>query len=226
MSIANNFNHIRERINTACRVSGRDPKDVSILGAAKSAGPDKIREACEAGLMLVGENRIQEALPKMDALKDTDIEWHFIGRLQKNKAQHAASRFNTIQSVDTLSLAERLERVCDQLECTVNVFAEINVGGEVLKGGISPRDAEALCAAVADMDHLTLTGLMTVPPYHPDPENARPYFKEVKILFDDLSGKFSSLVQLSMGMSEDFEVAVQEGSTMVRLGRILFGERG
>lgn len=225
MSIPERLEMIRERIAGACRRAGRDPGEITLLGATKTQGEEKIRQAFDAGLQIFGENRVQEARDKIQSLSDLPLTWHFIGHLQKNKAGAAIDLFDTIQSVDSSSLARRLEHVAAQKEQTVSVCVEINIGGEVTKSGVSRNQIESLCEEISEYDHLRLKGIMSIPPYHPDPEKVRPYFLELKQLFDRLSSKYRSLKVLSMGMSEDFEAAVEEGSTMVRLGRVLFGER-
>ena len=225
MDLRDRLSEIMDRMDRACRRSGREMEEVTLLGATKTVGPETIRKACEAGLELFGENRVQEAVGKIEALADFPLTWHFIGKLQKNKAGPAIDLFSLIQSVDSASLAERLERVASQKEALVSVLVEVNVGSEITKGGIPPDEVEDLCARITEMEHLTVKGLMAIPPYHPDPEHVRPYFRQLRTLFDGLSGRYRSMEVLSMGMSEDFEVAIEEGSTLVRLGRVLFGER-
>ena len=225
MSVAERLDSVRERVARACQRSGRAVEEVLLLGATKSASVNRIREAVDAGLDLFGENRIQEALPKIAGLRDLPLRWHFIGKLQKNKAGQAVEHFEMIQSVDSPGLAERLERVASPAEVIVPVLLEVNVGQEISKSGVLPGEVPTLCARIREFEHLRLEGLMSIPPYHPDPERVRPFFVELRRLFEDMSSSYSTVDTLSMGMSEDYEVAIEEGSTLIRLGRTLFGER-
>ena len=218
------LSRIHEAIAAARERAGRTDA-VTLLGATKGVPEARLREALEAGLTLFGENRMQEALPKVQALAGSGAEWHFIGALQKNKAAAAAEHFACVQSVDSPGLARKLQTAAMQLEKVVPVFVEINIGEEPLKGGVKAADLPALLDELSRLDNLRFEGLMCVPPYHPDPERSRPFFGQMREIFDRLSPLFPSLRHLSMGMSEDFGVAVEEGATMVRVGRALFGER-
>jgi len=216
---------VRERMEAARARSGRqDP--VILLGATKGVGVPVLEEALAAGLDLFGENRMQEALPKVQALSGRGVSWHFIGHLQKNKAAAAAESFAMVQSVDTPGLALKLQAAAREIETALSVLLEINIGGEAAKTGCMPADLPPLLETLERCDNLVFEGLMAVPPYHPDPERARPYFRQMREIFERLSGVFPRVRHLSMGMSEDYEVAVEEGATMVRIGRALFGERG
>lgn len=224
MSIKENIERILERIEEAKLRASRVDK-IHLLGATKGVVPEKIKEAVECGLKLFGENRIQEAIPKIEKLKDLDIEWHFIGHLQKNKAKEAIENFELIQSVDSISLAKRIQQIAEIEEKIVPILAEINIGDEPTKYGIRIEELPQFIDEISKMDNLKLKGIMTIPPYNPDPEKVRPYFKEMYKIYEKLSSIFSNFEYLSIGMSEDFEVAIEEGSNMVRIGRAIFGER-
>ncbi|MEJ5167312.1 MAG: YggS family pyridoxal phosphate-dependent enzyme [Thermoanaerobaculia bacterium] len=224
MSIKENIERILERIEKAKEKAGR--KDfVYLLGATKGVLPEKIIEAYDSGLKLFGENRIQEAIPKIEKLKNLDIEWHFIGHLQKNKAKEAIENFSLIQSVDSLSLAKRLQQIAQIEEKIIPFLIEINIGDEPTKYGVKVEELPQFIEEIQNFDNLKFKGIMAIPPYNPDPEKVRPYFKEMYKIYEKLSSIFSSVEYLSIGMSEDFEVAIEEGSNMVRIGRAIFGER-
>jgi hypothetical protein len=212
VSVEENLKAVRERITRA----GRDPGDVTIVAVTKGFGPEVCREAIAAGLIVLGENRVQEALAKMDVVHDA--QWHLIGHLQSNKVKHAAGRFALIQSVDSGRLAQQIARVKpDQA-----VLVEVNVAREPQKSGAAPDQAIALAIEVAGM--LDLKGLMAIGPSHGDPT---PAFQELKALRDETQQRLGRpLPVLSMGMSGDFEAALAAGSTMLRLGQVLFGPRG
>jgi PLP dependent protein len=222
--LKDNADRIRGAIADARRRAGRED-EVALLCATKGVAPDRLRETAELGLTLFGENRIQDALPKIAALEGTGIVWHFIGSLQKNKAAVAVEHFTCVQSVDSVGLARKLQGAAMQADKVLPVFIEINIGDEPLKGGTRPADLPALVEELGRLDNLRFEGLMCIPPYHPDPERSRPYFSRMREIYNRLSPLFPTLAHLSMGMSEDYAVAVEEGATMVRVGRALFGER-
>ncbi|HEV2469282.1 MAG TPA: YggS family pyridoxal phosphate-dependent enzyme [Candidatus Sulfotelmatobacter sp.] len=231
MSISSNIAAIRERIHAAARRAGRSPDEVSMMAVTKTHPPETIREAYEAGLCLFGENRVQEFAGKASALSDlTNSEWHMIGHLQSNKAAKATELFREIDSVDSLKLADRLNAAALGLKKTLPVLIEINVGGEAAKSGV-PMDSselEQLLQAAPRLDALEFRGLMTVPPYTEDPEDARPFFRKLRQVRDAIAAKkLPSICMdvLSMGMSHDFEIAIEEGSTCVRVGTAIFGDR-
>jgi hypothetical protein len=224
MSFLDRLASVRERIEAARARSGRRDA-VLLLGATKGVSPAVLEEALGAGLALFGENRMQEALPKVEALAGKGAEWHFIGHLQKNKAAAAVERFAMVQSVDTPGLALKLQACARATERILPVLVEINIGGEPAKTGCLPADLPALLETLQGCENLVFQGIMAIPPYHPDPERTRPYFRRMREIFDRLCGVFPRVTTLSMGMTEDFEVAVEEGATMVRVGRALFGER-
>jgi PLP dependent protein len=231
MSIADNLARVRERIDAATRRAGRRPEDVALMAVSKTFPPDSIREAYAAGRRLFGENRVQEFASKIDFIRDLrDAEWHLIGHLQTNKAAKAAELFAAVDSVDSLRLAQKLNAAAQQLKKKLHVLIEINVGGEAAKSGIAPdsRELEDLLVAAPDLEYLQFRGLMTVPPFTEDPQQARPYFKKLRELRDQIAARrlpALDLSELSMGMSHDFEVAIEEGSTCVRIGTAIFGER-
>ena len=228
MSIAENLVAIRERIERAAQKAGRNPDEVALMAVCKTKPAEAIREAYQAGQRLFGENRVQEFATKAPALADLhDARFHMIGHLQSNKAKPAAELFTAVDSVDSVKLAERLNAAAQALGKVLDVLIEVNVGGEEAKSGIalgSPEIAEVLEHA-KDWPNLRLRGLMTVPPFTENPEGARPYFRQLRELRDSLMKQGYALEQLSMGMSHDFEVAIEEGSTCVRVGTAIFGAR-
>ncbi len=231
MSISENIAAIQERIALAAHRAGRRPEDVALMAVSKTHPAERIREAYAAGLRLFGENRVQEFAGKASALADiADAEWHMIGHLQTNKAAKAAELFGAVDSVDSVKLAEKLDAGAQSLNKRLAVLIEINVGGEAAKSGLAPdsRELEELLLAAPRFEALDFRGLMTVPPFTDDPEGARPFFRKLRELRDSADARrlpAISLRVLSMGMSHDFEVAIAEGSTCVRVGTAIFGER-
>jgi len=187
------------------------------MAVTKTVDPDRIREAVESGINDIGENRLQEALPKQDALKDLSLRWHFIGRLQTNKAKKVVETFHCIQSVDRLELALKLNQ---HATGRLPVFVEVELGNEETKSGVPQDKLPELMEQLKQCDHLEVRGLMAIPPFFDDPEKSRPFFARLRALGDQYA-----LRELSMGMSHDFEVAIEEGATMVRVGTALFGAR-
>ena len=222
---------VHERIAAAAHRVGRCPEDVALMAVSKTHPPECIREAYAAGLRLFGENRVQEFAGKAGALADlAETEWHMIGHLQTNKAGKAVELFNAIDSVDSVKLADKLDAAARSLRKKLSVLVEINVGGEAAKSGVAPdsRELEELLSAAPRFEALEFRGLMTVPPFTDDPEGARPYFRKLRELRNDIAARKLSAIStsvLSMGMSHDFEVAIGEGSTCVRVGTAIFGER-
>jgi pyridoxal phosphate enzyme (YggS family) len=231
MSIAANISAVKDRITSAASRSGRNVGDIALMAVSKTQPTERIREAYEAGQRLFGENRVQEFAAKAGALQDLqNAQWHMIGHLQTNKAARTAELFSAVDSVDSLKLAEKLDAAARQLGRKLDVLIEINVGGESAKSGVAPDSAalEELLLAAPRLEALVSRGLMTVPPFTDDPEGARPYFRMLRQLRDAIvARKLRSVAmsQLSMGMSHDFEVAIEEGSTCVRVGTAIFGER-
>ncbi len=231
MSIAANLASIQERITAAARRAGRDPNDIKLMAVSKTHPPGSIRDAYNAGQRLFGENRVQEFAAKAAALADLhSAQWHMIGHLQTNKAAKTVELFRAVDSVDSLKLAEKLDAAARNLGTNLDVLIEIKVGGESAKSGValnSPALEELLLAAPR-LDALVFRGLMTVPPFTDDPQGARPYFGKLRGLRDQIAARKLPAIamdQLSMGMSHDFEVAIEEGSTCVRVGTAIFGER-
>ncbi len=231
MPIAANLASTQERIIAAARRAGRDPHGIALMAVSKTQPPERIREAYDAGQRLFGENRVQDFAAKAAALRDLHAaEWHMIGHLQTNKAARTAELFRAVDSVDSLKLAEKLDAQACRLGKKLDVLIEINVGGEAVKSGVavdSPSLEELLLAAPR-LAALLFRGLMTVPPFTDDPEGARPYFRKLRELRDAIAARHLPAIatdQLSMGMSHDFEVAIEEGSTCVRIGTAIFGER-
>ncbi len=228
MSIAENIAAIRDRIASAARRAGRNPDEIALMAVCKTKPAEAIREAYQAGQRLFGENRVQEFAGKAPFLQDlAGAKFHMIGHLQSNKSKPAADLFAAVDSVDSLKLAERLNAAAQELEKPLDVLIEINVGGEEAKSGLAFESPDVLEILSRDKywDYVRVRGLMTVPPFTEDPEGARPYFRKLRQLRDSLREKGYALDQLSMGMSHDFEAAIEEGSTCVRVGTAIFGER-
>ncbi len=231
MSIAENIIEIRRRIEHAAHRAGRDPNQIQLMAVSKTHPANLIREAYGAGLRLFGENRVQEFATKVDPLRDLqDAEFHLIGHLQSNKATKAAELFSSIDSVDSLRLAQKLDAAAKEKNIKLQVLIEVNVGGESSKSGVAPESEELdeLVRAAHGLKNLDFRGLMTVPPYREDPEEARPFFRQLRQLQDQIAQRNLPAIRmevLSMGMSHDFEVAIEEGSTCVRVGTAIFGER-
>jgi PLP dependent protein len=231
MSIAENVARVRERIAAAARRAGRRPDEISLMAVTKTHPPERIREAYVAGLRLFGENRVQEFARKAEALRGlNNATWHMIGHLQSNKASDAAALFDAIDSVDSLKLAEKLNASAQKSCIKLLVLLEINLGGEAAKSGVAPgsRELETILESAFRLTNLEFRGLMTIPPFTENPHDARPYFRQLRSLRDVLAARKLPAIgmdELSMGMSHDFEVAIEEGSTCVRVGTAIFGER-
>jgi pyridoxal phosphate enzyme (YggS family) len=231
MSIAENIAQVRERIAAAAARVRRRPEDITLMAVTKTVDPERIRQAYEAGLRVFGENRVQEFEKKAAALADLkNAEWRLIGHLQSNKAKKAAEMFQAVDSVDSLHLAQKLNESARQMGKTLPVLIEIKVSDEAAKSGIpaSSPELENLLEAAATLDHLEVGGLMTIPPYTEDPEGARIYFRLLRDCRDQVAARRLPRVHmdvLSMGMSHDFEVAIEEGSTCVRVGTAIFAAR-
>jgi len=231
MSIAGNIARVRARIRSAAQRVSRNQDDIALMAVTKTVPPERIREAYDAGIGVFGENRVQEFGTKSDALRDlTGAEWHMIGHLQANKSAKAAELFGFVDSLDSLRLATRLNAAASELRKKIPVLIEINIGGEDAKSGVAPDSSELkdLLNAVPELTSLEFHGLMTVPPYRDDPEQSRPYFRRMRELFEHIVARNLTAVRmevLSMGMSHDFEVAIEEGSNCVRIGTAIFGDR-
>jgi len=231
MSIVENVTRVRERIAAAACRAGRNPDEIMLMGVSKTFPVERIREAYAAGLRVFGENRVQEFAEKAGAVSDlTDAEWHLIGHLQSNKVAKAADLFTAVDSVDSVRLAERLNAAAEKAAKTLPILIEVNVGGEEAKTGASPESAELekILLAATGWGNLSVRGLMTVPPYSEDPEGARPFFRQLLAIRDQIASRRLPAIAmdvLSMGMSHDFAVAIEEGSTCVRVGTAIFGDR-
>ncbi len=222
---------VQERISAAALRAGRNPDEITLMAVAKTFPPEMIREAYVAGLRVFGENRVQEFAEKAGAMRDlAEADWHLIGHLQTNKAAKAAELFSAVDSVDSARLAEKLNASAEKIGKKLTVLIEINVGGEEAKSGLAPQaeELEQTLRGAPRWKNLTIRGLMTVPPYTENPEGARPYFRQLREVRDRIAARHLPAVSmdvLSMGMSHDFEVAIEEGSTCVRVGTAIFGER-
>jgi pyridoxal phosphate enzyme (YggS family) len=232
MALTENLSLIRERLAAAAQRSGREAADIELMGVSKTVSPERIRHAYQAGVRMFGESRVQEFSSKLGALSDlTEARWHMIGHLQSNKAARAVELFSSLDSVDSLRLAQKLNACAHELARPITVLIEVNVGGEDAKSGADPDSPafEELLQSAPALPYLDFRGLMTVPPFCQDPQRTRPFFQALRELRDRIAARGLARIRmevLSMGMSHDFEVAVEEGSTRVRIGTALFGERG
>jgi PLP dependent protein len=227
MSIADNFKTVMNRIAAAALRANRDPASVRLVTVTKTVGIDNIREAVSAGATILGENRVQEAKEKIAQLGQI-AGWHLIGHLQTNKAKYAVKLFDLIHSVDNLELAAEIDKQAAKIGKVQDVLIEVSIAGEAAKAGVGTDDAVSLVRRVAMLRSIRIKGLMTMPPYSDIPEDSRPYFKKLKELsaiIDRENIPGVSMAELSMGMSGDFEVAIEEGATLVRVGTAVFGER-
>jgi pyridoxal phosphate enzyme (YggS family) len=220
IDVAGNVHAVQEAIAAACRRAGRVPADVLLIAVSKTVDLERIRAAVAAGVPALGENRVQEAKDKVEAL-GRPVPWHLIGSLQTNKARDAVRLFDCIHSVDRVELAREIDRRAQAVGRTVDGLLQVNLGDEAQKGGAMEDDVKRLLDETAALAHLRIVGLMAIPPHTPEPEEARPYFKRLRALRDALG-----LPHLSMGMSADYAIAIEEGATMVRVGTSVFGPRG
>jgi PLP dependent protein len=229
-----NLARIRERVERAASRAGRAPEDVTIIGVSKTFPAEAIRTAYALGLRDFGENRVQEFEGKHPMLDELDATWHLIGHLQSNKVRRAVQLFGAVDSLDTLSLAEKLNVICAELAADhpgrLSVLIEVRLAPEDSKNGAIVEDVPALIESTLDMSHLEVRGFMAIPPFFEDAEKVRPYFRRLRELRDEMRAKFVPrdsplLRELSMGMSHDFEIAIEEGATQVRVGTALFGSR-
>lgn len=219
MSVTENLARVRERMAAACRRAGRSPDEVTLVGVSKGVPAPRVAEAHAAGLQDVGENRVQEAADKIEALAAQGVRprWHLVGHLQTNKVKTVTGLFAILHSVDSVRLAQALSRRARE---PLPILLEVNVAQEASKFGFTPREVASALRSIADLPNLDVRGLMTVAPQTGQPESVRPVFQRLRELRDELG-----LRELSMGMTNDFEVAIEEGATMVRVGRAIFGER-
>jgi len=224
--IRENILRVREAMEKAARRVGRNPEEIRLVAASKTVDIERIRAAIEAGINILGENYVQEAMKKIEAV-EMPVSWHFIGHLQKNKARHAMRLFEMIQSVDSAALADELNKRAGQADRKVEVLVEINLSGETSKWGVKEEDTMLLIHRINGLVNLSFRGLMTMPPFFDDPEESRPYFVRLRTLAEKIvrEGVHPGPLELSMGMSNDFLVAIEEGATLVRVGTAIFGPR-
>lgn len=228
-TINERFEDVRARIKAAAEKAGRATADVKLIAISKTHSAAAVREGLAAGVTDLGENRVQEAEIKINEIGRDAVRWHLVGHLQTNKARRAVELFDVIHSVDSVALVEKLERLCVETERReLQVLVQIDLAGEQTKSGVDSASLADLLTALARCDRVRLIGLMTLPPFFEDPECTRPFFRALRELRDELQaqGQFRGAGELSMGMSHDFEVAIEEGATMVRVGTAIFGERG
>lgn len=226
-SLAAKLERVRERMARAAERAGRPAEEITLVAVSKTFSADAIRAAYQAGLRAFGENRVQEFESKQPKLSDlADAVWHLIGHLQSNKARRAVHLFHRIDSIDSLALAQKLDSAAAEESKRLPVLIEVHLGGETTKSGVVEENLAALAGDIEKLSHLELRGLMTIPPYYDDPESARPYFQKLRELRDGISQRLGrALPALSMGMSHDFEVAIEEGASEIRVGTALFGQR-
>lgn len=225
-AIRENVLRVREAMEMAARRVGRNPEEILLVAASKTVDVERIRAAVAAGITILGENYVQEAMKKSEAM-EKPVSWHFIGHLQKNKARHAVKLFEMIQSVDSIALAEELNKRADRIGRKIKVLVEVNLSGEVSKWGVKEEDTMPLIHRINGLEDLSFQGLMTMPPFFDDPEESRPYFVRLRTLAERIVRErvHPGPMELSMGMSNDFLIAIEEGATVVRVGTAIFGPR-
>jgi len=224
-TIKNNLKIINEKIRKAASRANRNSEEIKLVAVTKTATIEQIKEAISAGVKTIGENKVQEAKEKYQILS-ADIEWHLVGHLQTNKVKYAIEIFDLIHSVDSIKLAKEIDRRSQQFGMITNVLVEVNVSGEETKYGIKPEEVESFLKEVSEFSRIKVRGLMTIAPIAEDQEEVRPYFRKLRELSEEIKSKNLKNVKmdyLSMGMTEDFEVAIEEGANMVRIGRGIFG---
>lgn len=224
----NALEEINQRIRKSAIAFGRPPETVRLVAVSKTVPPERIRPAVEAGVSILGENYIQEAGAKIDQLADLNVSWHFIGHLQSNKTKYAVRWFDLIHTVDSLKLAREISKQAAKHDKVQNILIQVNIGREDSKSGISETEAIPLVREISGLENIAVKGLMTIPPYFDAPEKARPYFKALAALKEKIAAENIpgiSMEELSMGMSGDFEAAIREGATLVRIGTAIFGAR-
>jgi pyridoxal phosphate enzyme (YggS family) len=225
--VQENLHRIRKRIEAAAKRADRDPKEIKLVAVSKGVDSARIRETLAAGTIILGENRLQEALPKIHFL-EADVRWHFIGHLQTNKVKQAVGTFELIHSIDSLRLAQEVSTCAGQLGIRQPVLVQLNLSGEKSKFGLAARELKAVIREMAGLPGIAIRGLMTIPPMSSNPEAGRHYFRSLRLLAAEVSQydlRDVGMEELSMGMSDDFEVAIEEGATLVRIGTAIFGQR-
>jgi pyridoxal phosphate enzyme (YggS family) len=224
-TLQDRFDGVKRRIGEACARAGRNPETVRLVAVSKTFGPEAVKEAAECGQVLFGESKVQEAKPKI-SMCPGHLEWHMVGHLQRNKVRDATRLFRMIHSVDSLRLLETISASCREMGNTMPVCLEVNVSGERSKFGMLPEDVPATLDKASTLMGVDIVGVMTIPPFAEDPAEGRPFFKRLRELRDEWHNASGiELPELSMGMSNDFEVAIEEGATLVRVGTVLFGDR-
>ncbi len=226
--IKNNLLGIIARIDKAATACGRDPESVQLVAVSKTVPSERVREAIEAGVTILGENYVQEARDKIGALDSCPVSWHFIGHLQSNKAKFAVKFFDLIHSVDSLKLATELDKQAKKLNKVQQILVQVNIAREATKSGLPEQEIPQLIKEISCLENLAIKGLMTMPPYFNAPQRVQPFFKALRKLRDQIKKlqlPTVALDELSMGMTGDFEVAIEEGATLVRIGTAIFGER-
>ncbi len=228
MKLEERYDDVKVRIASAAEKSGRDPSEITLVAVSKTHPVRTIEEAIEVGITVFGENKVQEGVDKVAAIGRDKAEWHLIGQLQKNKARKAIQNFDVIHTLDSVKLARRLERICDEEGKEVSVLVQVDLAGEETKSGITAEHLPELAEILKSCKYLKFRGLMIIPPFFPQVEKVRPYFKRLRGLRDKMNVQnafVNGSGELSMGMSHDFETAIEEGATLVRVGTAIFGER-
>jgi PLP dependent protein len=225
--LAANIEHVRSTIAQAAERAGRSPDEITLVAVSKTVPLELVRMAYNLGVTNFGENLVQDALPKISAFHPQDVSWHMIGHLQSNKARKVVGAFATVQSVDSIRLAQALDRYAGEKALHLPILLQVNVAGEASKEGISPLETPELARQVAALLHIQVKGLMTIAPLVENPEEVRPVFRQLRLLREHLLNELPqcSWQHLSMGMTDDYRVAIEEGATIVRIGRAIFGER-
>ena len=225
-SLRDRYSAVVNRIESAAKKAGRDPSEITLVAVSKTHPAETIRAGIEAGIKVFGENKVQEGVSKVGEIGRESAEWHLIGHLQKNKARKAIQNFDVIHTVDSLKLAKRLERIAEEENRDVSVLVQVDLAGEETKSGVKVGELAELAEFLDSCKSIQFNGLMIIPPFFPDVEKVRPYFTQLRELRDKMSDQFANGIgELSMGMSHDFEVAIEEGATIVRVGTAIFGER-
>jgi pyridoxal phosphate enzyme (YggS family) len=226
-TVKDNIKMIRDNIANAALRSGREASDIRLMAVTKTVADERIMEAIDAGVDIIGENYVQEAKRKIEKM-GKNVEWHMIGHLQSKKSKYAVRLFDMIHSIDRIKLARELDKRASMAECITKILIEVNISGEETKSGVKKEDALNLAKDISALENLSIQGLMTMPPWFDDPEDARPYFVNLRKLRDRIAEEKIpnvEMCELSMGMSGDYQVAVEEGATIVRIGTVIFGER-
>lgn len=225
MAIRENIMKVQERMAAACHRAGRRLEDVKLIAVSKTFPAERVREAYEAGLHDFGENRVQEAAPKIAALEGLEITWHLIGHLQSNKAKRARELFHWVHSVDSIHLASKLHHAAQDSSARLPILLQVNLAGEQSKSGLAENEVLRTAEEASNLPTLELRGLMLIPPFSDNPEDVRPYFRHLRRLAEEIRAALPAAREISMGMSHDFEAAIEEGATMIRVGTAIFGAR-